>query len=835
MTDDMVYGYEEVRSASVGYFKGDTLAADVFAGKYALQDLKGNLYELTPSDMHRREAREFVRIEQKYPNPMTEDEVYELLANWDVVPQGGPMSAIGNQHQVQSLSNCFVIEPPYDSYAGILKADQEQVQVMKRRGGVGFDISKIRPRGLAAANAARTTDGIGVFMERFSNTTREVAQGGRRGALMLTLSVHHPEVRTFVNIKRDKSKVTGANISLRLTDEFMQAVKDGTKVQLRFPVEKDATHSIEQDVDAKELWDDIVKAATECAEPGLLFWDTVTKRGPADAYVKEGFQSVSTNPCGEIPLNSGDSCRLLLLNLFGFVKNPFTPKARFDHERFAVATQKAQRLMDDLVDLELEAIDRIVTKIKSDPEPAAIKRTELELWQRIKDVCAKGRRTGLGITGAGDAMAALGVKYGSDKSVAWVEETYKTLCVNAWKSSATMAKERGAFPIYDKDVEKDHEFIQQVLNADPELKRLHAKHGRRNIALTTTSPAGSVSILTQTTSGCEPAYKLTYKRRRKVNPSDKEARVDFTDPSGDRWQEYEVMHHGLKLWMEATGETDIKKSPYWGATAEEIDWSKKVDMQAAAQRWICHAISNTTNLPASATVEDVKQVYMRGWETGCKGITVYRDGSRTGVLVETASAPAQAALEAHTQPQVITETHAPRRPKELPCDITRVNVGAEGYLVLVGILDGRPYEVFAGLAKHIEVPKKAKKGTLIKNGKKDGVATYNLRIPLGDDDELLVKDVVDVFDNPEHGALTRMISLSLRHGVPISFLVEQLRKDKHSDLQSFSTVIARVMKGYIKDGTKSTDQKLCPECGSDQVQYLQGCIQCTQCAWSKCA
>lgn len=827
------YTYDEVRDASVEYFHGDTLAADVFAGKYALQDLKGNIYELTPADMHKRMAGEFARIEKRYANPLSEDDVFSMLSSWEVVPQGSPMSAIGNSFQVQSLSNCFVIEPPFDSYAGIMKTDQEQVQIMKRRGGVGFDISTIRPKGMPAANAARTTDGIGVFMERFSNTCREVAQGGRRGALMLTISVHHPEIRTFINIKRNTSKVTGANISIKLSDEFMEAVKKGEEVQLRFPVEKGVAHTVEERTDATQLWNEIIEAAHASAEPGLLFWDTVTRRGPSDAYASLGFSSVSTNPCAEIAMNAYDSCRLLLLNVMRFVKDPFTSKATLDVERFATVTQHAQRLMDDLVDLELEAVDRIIAKIKADPEPAAVKRTELELWNRIKDVATKGRRTGLGLTGLGDAMAALGIRYGSDRSVKWVDEVYRSLAVNSWRSSVQLAKERGAFPIFSHELEKGHEFIDQVLDADPDLKRLHAKHGRRNIALTTTAPAGSVSIMTQTTSGCEPVFSLSYKRRRKVNPSDKEATVDFVDASGDRWQEYVVYHHGLKQWMDVTGkkETDVERSPYWKATSNDIDWVKKVDMQAAAQKWICHALSNTTNLPEDVSIDVVKQVYMHGWETGCKGVTVYREGSRTGVLVAAEEKPV---VVVEQQPTLIEDTHAPKRPKELECDIVRASVKGEVYLVLVGLLDGRPYEVFSGLSQHVEVPKKSRKGTLIKNGKKDGIATYNLRIPFGDDDELMFKDIVELFDNPEHGALTRMVSLSMRHGVPIQYLTEQLRRDKHSDLQSFSGVIARVLKGYIKDGTKVTNEKQCGQCGSEQLSYQQGCASCPSCGWSKC-
>jgi ribonucleotide reductase alpha subunit len=1133
------YTYEEVRNASLDYFKGDGLAADVFAGKYALQDLKGNTYELTPVDMHRRLAREFARAEAKYPNPMTEDEIFEVLADWQVVPQGGPMSAIGNAFQVQSLSNCFVIESPYDSYGGIMKADQEQVQIMKRRGGVGFDISSIRPQGQPAANAARTTDGIGVFMERYSNTCREVAQGGRRGALMLTLSVHHPDVLTFANIKRDRQKVTGANVSIRMTDEFMQAVKDGGKYQQRFPVERDAQHVIERMVDAREVWNNIVAAMRDCSEPGMLFWDAIKERSPADAYAQFGYGTVSTNPCivgntliavadgrnavsikqlaeegvdipvystnptsgrveikwgraprltkrqvevwkltlddgstlvatpdhrimlcdrsyvelrnlkqgdsvfpfnsfnsngyrqvcntganmvggarrncrqyrliheffggrvdpkthalhhvdfdstndamsnlrvmlheehralhaermmgdknpyhtmtdewkvqfarhlgekngrysgvtneqllehgrhvfelngrltnrmwieyakanalpqfmgnefrfgswknfanqvatnhkvvsvehvgvddvynitvddnhnyhvitshddekfvvssglcvkncGEITLSPYDSCRLLLINLSKFVKHPFTPKAKFDYTHYGRVVQKAQRMMDDLIDLELEAVDGIINKIKADPEPEEVKRVELELWLKIRNAAVNGRRTGLGITALGDTFAYLNLAYGSDESIRLTEDIYKALALNSYRASVVMAQERGPFPIFSHDVERNHPFIRQVMDEDPELRELYERHGRRNIANTTTAPAGSTSIETQTSSGCEPVLFVEAVRYRKINPSDKSARVDRIDDKGDKWQSYKVFHHGVTKWMEITGETDASKSPYHGSTVEEIDWLKKIDIQAAAQKWICHSISNTTNLPKDVSVETVEKLCWRGWETGCKGVTIYRIGSRDAVIVKE--------QDAQGQPLEIVETHAPKRPKELPCDIHRTSIQGENYLVLVGLFNGRPYEIFAGLQEHVEVPKKVKRGVLIKNGKnKDGIATYNLRIPIGDDDEMVFKDIVNLFDNPNHGALTRTVSLALRHGAPIQYLVEQLRKDKHSDFFSFSSVIARTFaKNYIQDGTRATIEKTCNQCGGTNLQYQQGCITCFDCGNSKC-
>lgn len=1296
------YTYDEVRSASIEYFNGDELSADVFAGKYALQDLKGNLYELTPVDMHHRLAKEFARIEQKYPNPMLEDEIYELFADWSVVPQGGPMSAIGNPYQVQSLSNCFVIESPHDSYGGILKTDQEQIQIMKRRGGVGFDLSTIRPQGVSVSNAARTTDGIAVFMERYSNSCREVAQAGRRGALMATIDCHHPQVLTFANIKRDRQKVTGANVSVRVTDEFMHAVRDNVDYQQRFPVEKDVKHSVEQNVNAKKVWKEIVSAMRDCSEPGMLFWGTIIDRSPADAYAKYGFKTISTNPCltggvkiatadgrgsvpikqladegrdvpvyaycentgklvvrtmrnprltgenvpvfkvtiegnhsfkatgnhvmimrdgarkrvdelvsgdqlmiskriertlvemnasvrstnpshyvmienhkgsccehrmiweyyhgkipvghvihhrnfdskdnrvanlrcmgyldhqelhascmrgennpifkikadpkrfaeyrlklstslsgnnnprayndvlsddirrhvlkqtkeigrrmsrsewysyakvngmpqsfsswrrielgsfydlslwaanelgfknvaldprtqrvfvdaieqgydvdvindevcvnrmcewcgeefmnswghreiafcsrscsnfyanrkaggnearktslqvmhlknaeqsrkaildcytelrfklnrtptqdelralckergnsyrtgtkhgfknfadikqyatlhnhrvvsvepcgnedvyngtvdeehnycfggwdlgnneklqvhsqncGEVPLSAFDSCRLLLINLCKFVIDPFTSNARFDYESFASTSQKAQRLMDDLIDLECEAIDLIIKKIKSDPEPIEVKQIELNLWYKIKKSASDGRRTGLGITALGDVFAYMCQAYGSDESIALTEKIYRSLAVNSYKSSVLMAATRGAFPVYSYEVEKDRPFIMQIMDADPELKLLYQQHGRRNIANTTTPPAGSTSILTQTTSGCEPVLFIKARRKRKINPSDKQARVDEIDKMGDKWQYYDVLHPGVTKWAKVTGETDLTKSPYHMSTVEDIDWMKRIDVQAAAQKWVCHGISSTINLPRDVSVETVEKLCWHAWETGCKGITIYRIGSRDAVIVKE--------HDQYVQPSEIIETHAPKRPRELPCDIHRASVQGSSYLVLVGTFEGKPYEVFAGLQEHVEVPKKFKQGVLIKNGKnKEGFVTYNLKIPVGDDEELLFKDIVNLFDNPMHGVLTRTISLSLRHGIPIQYVIEQLQKDKRSDVTSFSRCIARVLsKEYIADGTKVTIEKTCDQCGSTQLQYQAGCVTCVGCGWSKC-
>ncbi len=627
------YTREKSLEKSKEYFNNDSLAADVFVKKYALSD-GDKFYELTPSDMHKRIAKEFARIEAKYPNPMSERQIFDLLDRFKyIVPQGSPMSAIGNNLQVQSTSNCFVVPSPHDSYGGILLTDQELVQIAKRRGGIGFDISTIRPRGMKTNNAAKTTDGIGVFMERYSNSTREVAQNGRRGALMLTISVHHPEILTFVNIKRDLQKVTGANISIRLSDEFMEAVEKDEDFELRWPVDaKDP--EIKESCPAGLVWEQIIASAHAAAEPGLLFWDTAKKMTPSDIYENLGFGSVSTNPCGEIILSPYDSCRLLLVNLLSFVKNPFTKDAFFDFGHYHEVVMMAQRLMDDMIDLELEKIDKIINKIENDPEPPHVKRAELDLWRKIRNACNDGRRTGLGITALGDTLAALNIRYGSEESIAVTEEIYKNLALGSYTMSIRLAEERGSFPVCDVSKEKDHPFIKRILdNLPSDVVSTYKKHGRRNIANTTTAPAGSVSCETQTTSGIEPAYLLSYNRRRKLMHNE-DIEPDFVDELGDRWVEYKVYHHGFKKWMEVTGKTEVEDSPYYKATSNDIDWVNKIKMQAAAQKWVCHAISNTTNVPEHTSVDVVKEIYMTGWKSGCKGVTVYRDNSRTGVLVQ---------------------------------------------------------------------------------------------------------------------------------------------------------------------------------------------------------
>tara|TARA_Y100000593_G_scaffold94946_1_gene197492 strand:- start:327 stop:2828 length:2502 start_codon:yes stop_codon:yes gene_type:complete len=833
-----MYTYQDVFDASLEYFKGDELAASVFVGKYALQDEKGNYLEKSPYDMHLRLSKEFARIEMKYENPMSQDEIFSLFDNFKyIVPQGSPMSGIGNKSKIQSLSNCFVIESPADSYAGILKTDQEQVQIMKRRGGVGFDISTIRPKGMYTSNAAKTTDGIEVFLDRFSNSCREVAQGGRRGALMLSICVHHPQIMDFIKIKRDLTRVTGANISVRVSDEFMEAVKSGKDYKQRWPVESWEDLEVVNYTDAKEVWNALIESAHSSAEPGVLFWDTAKNMTPSDIYSEKGFGSVSTNPCGEIILSPYDSCRLMLVNLTSFVKHPWSKSASFDYGKFREVSKKAQRLMDDMIDLEIEQIDKILDKIDSDPETDEVKYYERSLWYNIRQAALNGRRTGLGITGLGDTIAMLGETYGSEKSITTTEEIYKWLSLASYEESINLAKERGAFPIWDAEMEKDHPFLNRIISElMPDIKKDYYNYGRRNIANTTTAPAGSVSCLTQTTSGVEPAFQVVYKRRKKINPNDETASVDFVDDLGDSWTEFTVYHKGFDNWMTSIYSPDVPQnysieelvnlSPYSKATANDIDWRSKVKLQSVAQKWICHAISNTTNLPSDIDVETVKDLYMLGWELGCKGITVYRDGSRSGVLISTNS-PERNTLG-------IVERHAPKRPELLECDIFHTTVKGQKWVVLVGLFDNMPYEVIGGEAHQIEIPRKYRHGFLRKRSFKTQNSKYDLTVGEGDD-SLAIKDVVSVFDNPNHAGYTRVISTSLRHGVPVQFLVEQMQKDKEADLFSFSKVIARCLKNYIIDGTVSSD-KTCEVCGAENsLVYQEGCITCTSCGHSKCS
>tara|TARA_Y100001970_G_scaffold292411_1_gene433608 strand:- start:3581 stop:6100 length:2520 start_codon:yes stop_codon:yes gene_type:complete len=834
--------YLDAFNESLEYFSGDELAANVVATKYLLTDGAGDYLETSPQEMHERIASELHRIEKTYPNPMSYKEIYSLLKDFEyVIPQGSPMSGIGNDHRLQSLSNCFVVEAPEDSYGGILKTDQELVQIAKRRGGVGFDLSTIRPKGLTTANAARTTDGIEVFMDRFSNSCREVAQGGRRGALMLTICVHHPQVNDFIKIKKDLKRVTGANISVRVTNEFMEAVKNNAIYEQRWPVDS-RSPEVSQPASATQVWNALIEGAHSSAEPGILFWDTAKNMTPSDIYEDEGFGSVSTNPCGEIILSPYDSCRLMLVNLTSFVKNPWSADSKFDFDKFAKITYKAQRLMDDMIDLEIEQVDKILEKIDADPETVETKAIERQLWTNIKAQALRGRRTGLGITGLGDALAMLGVKYGSESSVGWTEDIYKALAVNAYRSSIMMAKERGAFEVFNADLEEGHPFLERIWEEDPELKSMNKEFGRRNIALTTTAPAGSVSVLTQTTSGIEPAFMLHYTRRKKLTGQDAEARVDFIDDSGDKWQEYTVYHHGFKNWIDSqvnSGDMNAqieydndhlaRISPYAGATANEIDWVAKVKMQAAAQKWVCHAISNTTNLPTDVSIDTVKNVYMKGWELGCKGVTVYRDGSRSGVLVSSDKKnkdPREAG-------EIITRS-APKRPEEMVCDIHQVNIKGEAWTILIGLMGGKPYEVIGGLSEYVEIPKKYTAGKIRRRSRKSINSKYDLIVGTNGD-EFIIKDVVKVFDNPNHSAFTRTISLALRHGVPVQYMCEQLQKDKDMDMFSFSKSIARCLKKYIEDGTKASNgvfDTAC--CDNPNIVYQEGCATCLNCGMAKC-
>lgn len=832
-----LYTFDEVLAAAVSYFQGDTLAANTWVTKYALRDPDGNFLEKTPTDMHRRLAAVFANAEKRYPNPMSEEEIFNLLADWSVVPQGSPMSGVGNPFKLQSVSNCFVVPSPQDSYGGILLTDQQQAQIMKRRGGVGFDISTIRPQGLPTANAAQTTDGIGVFMERFSRTCREVAQGGRRGALMLTCDVHHPEIQTFIRIKNqmtecracgheERTKVTGANVSVRLSDEFLAAVERGDKYQLRWPCDQREKPTIERWVDAREIWEEITQNARDSAEPGLLFWDNILRESPADCYADVGYKTICTNPCSEIPLSANDSCRLMVVNLAKFVMNPFTDEVDFDWRRFHDVVMKAQRLMDDLVDIETDHVDRILAKIDADPESDEVRRQERELWLKIREAGVNGRRTGLGVTAVGDAVAMMGLKYGSDESIELVERIYRALGVASYESSVDMAEERGCFPVYDFRKEHQHPFVNRILEAaGPDVYEKYEKHGRRNIANLTTAPTGSVSILTQTTSGIEPVFKAMYTRKKKINSNDENARVDETDVHGDRWTHYTVKEHGLRLWQKITGHTDddFAKSPYYGAEAEQVNWPQRVKLQAAANRWIDHAISSTVNLPNDVTAEEVREIYVAAWKSGCKGITVYRDGARDGVLV--------------TKKSTFVQHSAPKRPDKLPCEVhrCRIKMGSdrvEEWIFFVGLMDGKPFEIFGGTPDCILLPKKVEHGWIDKRTFKTG-GKYDF--VYGDlDDPFVVKDIVKQFDNPERGWATRMVSLALRHGAPIQYVVDQLGRDKDSDMFDFAKSMARVLKRYVPDGTTGSE-KICPDChAEDSLVYQEGCLRCLSCGASKC-
>ncbi len=850
------YPYAEAVEKSREYFKGDELAATVWVSKYALKDSFGRIYENSPEQMHSRIASEIVRVENKYPNPMGMDETLELLGDFKyMIPQGGPMTGIGNNLQVASLSNCFVIghRKPADSYGGIIRRDEEQVQLMKRRGGVGHDLSHIRPTGSPVLNSALTSTGIVPFMERYSNSTREVAQDGRRGALMLSLSIKHPDAENFIDAKVEAGKVTGANVSIKIDDEFMRAVIDGGQYRQQFPIKGDDP-MYEKTIDARALWDKIIHNAWKSAEPGVLFWDTIIRESVPDCYADEGFVTVSTNPCGEIPLCPYDSCRLLAINLYSYVDEPFTKKARFNMEKFKIHVAKAMRMMDDIIDLELEKVEAIITKIAADPEEQDIRRVELSLWEKIREKAKQGRRTGLGITAEGDMLAALGLRYGSDEAIDFAVEIQKTLCLEAYRASVQLARERGAFPVYDAAKEKDNPMIGRIRQADPALYEEMVKTGRRNIAMLTIAPTGTTSLMSQTTSGIEPVFRPVYTRRRKVNPNDKDVKITMVDEVGDSWEEYNVFHHNFITWLEVNGypvdkamnasqaELDelVAKSPYYKATANDIDWVSKVRMQGAIQKWVDHSISVTVNLPADVTEELVAKVYLTAWECGCKGVTVYRDGSRAGVLVEKKKGekPAEKDCSKSAEGEEYGEYKPPlKRPIELDADIVRFRNGSEEWISFVGIYNSRPYEIFTGKLEEdaMFIPTKVSNGHIIKVMDAAGNKRYDFQYEDKYGYTNTVGGISRLFDE-EFWNYAKLISGVLRNGMPILDvvnLIESLQLDSAS-INNWKNGVARALKQYIPDGTVAR-KEICQNCGSEgTVIYESGCKICQNCGDSKC-
>lgn len=837
------YTYEDAYNASLKYFNGDELAARVWASKYALKDSYGNIYELTPDDMHHRLASELARIEAKYPNPLSEDQVFDLIKGFNyIVPQGSPMSGIGNNFQVGSLSNCFVIgvDGSPDSYGGIIKIDEEQVQLMKRRGGVGHDLSHVRPKGSPVKNSALTSTGLVPFMERYSNSTREVAQDGRRGALMLSVSIKHPDSEAFIDAKMTEGKVTGANVSVRLDDKFMEAAINNRSYTQKYPIEGEA--KFENEIDASHLWNKIVHNAWKSAEPGVLFWDTIIRESVPDCYADLGFKTISTNPCGEIPLCPYDSCRLIAINLYSYVKDPFTVHAKFDFDLFRAHVANAQRIMDDIIDLEMEKIDKIINKIKNDPETEEVRQTELHLWEKIQIKTLKGRRTGVGTTAEGDMLAALGLSYGTEEATTFSENVHKNLALAAYGSSVTMAKERGAFEIFDAEREKNNPFINRIREADPTLYEDMKVNGRRNIACLTIAPTGTTSLMTQTTSGIEPVFLPVYKRRRKVNPNDPAVRIDYIDDSGDAYEEYIVYHHKFVTWMKINGinpnanytqeELDaiVAKSPYYKATSNDINWLEKVKMQGRVQKWVDHSISVTINLPFDATEELVNELYIQAWKSGCKGCTVYRDGSRSGVLVS-AKKKEVSTIEIHPEEHVI------KRPKELEADVVRFQNNKEKWIAFIGIINGRPYEIFTGLADDDEgifCPKSISKGKIIKAVDENGVKRYDFQFINKRGYKTTIEGLSDKF-NPEFWNYAKLISGVLRYGMPIDQvlkLVSGLELDNQS-INTWKMGVERALKKYLPNGMKASGQQ-CPNCGQETLIYQEGCLICTSCGTSKC-
>jgi len=840
-----IYSFDEAYKASLDYFFGDELAAKVFVNKYALKDAFGNIYERTPEDMHRRLAREIARIEKNYPNPLTETELFNLFDHFNyIIPQGSPMTGIGNNFQIASLSNCFVIglDGPSDSYGSIIRIDEEQVQLMKRRGGVGHDLSHIRPKGSPVKNSALTSTGLVPFMERYSNSTREVAQDGRRGALMLSVSIKHPDAESFIDAKMTDGKVTGANVSVKITDDFMDAVINNKPFVQKYPVDAE-NPDYAKEIDAKALWKKIIHNAWKSAEPGVLFWDTILNESLPDCYADFGFRTVSTNPCGEIPLCPYDSCRLLAINLYSYVKNPFKPNAEFDFDLFKKHVIYAQRIMDDIIDLEIEKIDTILNKINSDPEMEEVKHAERMLWQKIRRKTLLGRRTGVGITAEGDMLAALGFQYGTEKATGFAEEIQKTLALSAYRSSVIMAKERGAFENIDTKREEQNPFMKRLQEADPLLVEEMKKFGRRNIACLTIAPTGTTSLMTQTTSGIEPVFRPVYKRRRKVNPNDSAVKVDFVDEVGDSWEEYIVFHHKFVNWMEAnkypttkkysSEEIDamIEKSPYYKATSNDVDWLQKVRMQGRVQKWVDHSISVTINLPNNVDEELVNQLYIEAWKSGCKGCTVYRDGSRSGVLL--AASDEKKKDKDCIEPPIIVA----KRPRELEADVVTFQNNKEKWIAFVGLLNGRPYEIFTGINDEEEgifLPKNLTKGTIIKNIDENGNKRYDFQYTNRRGYKTTIEGLSDKF-NPEYWNYAKLISGVLRYSMPVDQVIKLVNGLQLNDesINTWKKGVERALKDYVQDGTQAKGQK-CLSCGQEALVYGEGCLKCTACGNSKC-
>ena len=844
--DRKTYTFDEAFKASLDYFTGDELAAKVWVNKYALKDAFGNIYEESPNDMHHRLASEIARVEKKYPNPLSEQELFDLFDHFRyIVPQGSPMTGIGNDYQIASLSNCFVIglDGQADSYGAIIRIDEEQVQLMKRRGGVGHDLSHIRPKGSPVKNSALTSTGLVPFMERYSNSTREVAQDGRRGALMLSVSIKHPDSEAFIDAKMTEGKVTGANVSVKIDDDFMNAAVNGGTYKQQYPIDSDSPVYV-KDIDASGLWKKIIHNAWKSAEPGVLFWDTILRESVPDCYADLGFRTVSTNPCGEIPLCPYDSCRLLAINLYSYVVNPFPPDAYFDYDLFKKHVGLAQRIMDDIIDLESEKIEMILAKIDSDPESMEVRQTERHLWEKIQRKTLQGRRTGVGITAEGDMIAALGLRYGTEEATDCAELIQKTLALAAYRSSVMLAKERGAFEIFDAKREEKNPFINRLREADPALYEDMLKYGRRNIACLTIAPTGTTSLMTQTTSGIEPVFLPVYKRRRKVNPNDSEARVDFVDETGDAFEEYIVFHHKFVTWMQANGysaskkytqeevEELVAKSPYYKATSNDVDWLQKVRMQGRIQKWVDHSISVTINLPNDVSEELVDSLYVEAWRCGCKGCTVYRDGSRSGVLIATDKKKKKEDCNC-MQPPVIVST----RPRELDADVVKFQNNREKWIAFVGLLNGRPYEIFTGLAdddEGIMLPKNVSKGTIIKSYDEDGNKHYDFQFKNKRGYKMTIEGLDGKF-NPEYWNYAKLISGVLRYGMPIDQVIKLVQgmELNSESINTWKNGVERALKKYLPNGMEAKGQK-CPNCGLETLIYQEGCLICTNCGASKC-